>query len=154
MLNQRSHRVWFAIQKGHTWNRKKGIFRYSCWRRWWSIWRPLSINPSCLALAPKKESNKLKAMATGTLALLAWSTAWIKAQLSLNRWSLNIQYTTGPMSFFWSFGSPDACFRTRIRPGWTDAIEVAIDGRREMEIWARKSECGKLTVEQRRRKEG
>ena len=73
----------------HTWKRKKGISRSL--RFCSSSFNPLSINPNCRALAPKNWSNRLNATATEVSILLAWSTAWINAQLSLDRWSLNIQ---------------------------------------------------------------
>lgn len=93
----------------------------------WSWRKPFNINPNCLALAPKNWSNKLNATATGTFSLLAWSMAWIKAQLSLSRWSLNIQYTTGPFCLL------DPSLRTRIRPGWTEAGWLGDEDREAME---------------------
>lgn len=53
---------------------------------------------------------------------LAMSTAWINAQLSRQRWSRNIQYTTGPAVGI--DGEEEDGFRVRIRPGWTAAQET------------------------------
>lgn len=54
---------------------------------------------------------------------LAMSTAWINAQLSRQRWSRNIQYTTGPAVGL--DGEEEDGFRVRIRSGWTAPQEAA-----------------------------
>lgn len=112
------------MQVSITWNKKKGIWRECCIR--WHNWRkPLSMNPKWRDLAPRKVWKRLKTTATGTLALLASATAWIRAQLSVTRWSLNIQYTTGPKP-----DSPrEPSFRVRTRPAWTvigDAVDAIV----------------------------
>ena len=93
------------------WNKMKGIWRLS-WRSSCNCFKPRNINPSCRASALRNWSKRLNATATGTPTLLASSMTWIKAQLSLICWSLNIQYTTRPSS-----DGLDRSFKTLIHLG-------------------------------------
>ena len=93
------------------WNKMKGIWRLS-WGSSCNCFKPRNINPSCRASTLRNWSKRLKATATGTPALLASSMTWIKAQLSLICWSLNIQYTTRPSS-----DGLDCSFKTLIHLG-------------------------------------
>lgn len=64
-----------------------------------TTWRPRNMKPKWRALASRNFSTRLNTTATGTPFVWAWDTAWRSAQLSLERWSLDIQYTTGPFLF-------------------------------------------------------